>query len=207
MVTVASDPVTNFKKPLQARSMITFANIMKSAQDILIERGLPGFNTNAVAERAGVNIGTVYHYFLDKTAILVELFHQDQEQRSAYLFDKLNELPSTHDLLVWTHELFDLVRQLRSDHPETSLLHRAFRSVPDVAVLDNTDIDQIVGFVAGLLRQRFATLPEQRAFLASRLLVETTLTIMDSAYAEGPQAHAFFDEALTLVNCYLHRIA
>jgi hypothetical protein len=56
------------------------------------------------------------------------------------------------------------------------------------------------------LRQRFATLDDERARFASRLLVETTNTIMDSALAEGPEAGPFFDEALNLINTYLKTI-
>ena len=44
---------------------------MEAAAQILEREGPDGFNTAAVAERAGVSIGTLYQYFPDKQAILV----------------------------------------------------------------------------------------------------------------------------------------
>lgn len=194
------------KKPSQARSKATFAGILDAATEIVVERGIQGLNTNLVAERAGVNIGTVYHYFPDKTAILVELLRLDQRLRSNYLREKLSELASAPDLSVWSGQLFQQLRRLRSAHPNTALMHRAFRSVPELVTIDDIDTAMTTDYVAGLLGQRFPALDDERAHFASRLLVETTNAIMDSALAEGPQAGAFFDEALHLINTYLTTI-
>src|SRR5690349_16861403 len=56
--------------PRQARAEETVAAILEGAAQILEGGGLAAFTTNAVAERAGVSIGTLYQYFPDKQAIL-----------------------------------------------------------------------------------------------------------------------------------------
>lgn len=58
------------RRPRQARSRATWEVIVEAAAQVLERRGLAGFNTNAVAERAGVSVGSVYRYFPDKHAIL-----------------------------------------------------------------------------------------------------------------------------------------
>lgn len=50
------------KRPRQARSVATFEAILEAAARIL------EINTNAVAELAGVSIGSLYQYFPSKDA-------------------------------------------------------------------------------------------------------------------------------------------
>lgn len=61
------------KRPRQARSVATFEAILEAAARILESLGFAGFNTNAVAELAGVSIGSLYQYFPSKDALIVEL--------------------------------------------------------------------------------------------------------------------------------------
>ena len=62
--------VTKRRIPHQVRAAETVAAIMEGAAQVLEAGGLPAFTTNAVADRAGVSIGTLYQYFADKNALL-----------------------------------------------------------------------------------------------------------------------------------------
>ena len=64
------------KQPLQGRSRETFGAILEAAARILETEGLEAANTNAIAARAGVSIGSLYQYFPDKAAIFAELIRQ-----------------------------------------------------------------------------------------------------------------------------------
>lgn len=66
-------PAKPRKQPLQARSRETYAAILEATARILEAEGLEAANTNAIAERAGVSVGSLYQYFPDKAAIFVEL--------------------------------------------------------------------------------------------------------------------------------------
>ncbi len=68
--------VTPRKKPIQSRSRATVEAVLAAAAHILEDQGLSGFNTNAVAVRAGVSVGSLYQYFPSKDAILVALMEQ-----------------------------------------------------------------------------------------------------------------------------------
>jgi len=58
------------KAPKQARSLETVRVIVEAAARVLEQKGLDGFSTNAVAERAGVSIGSLYQYFPGKEALI-----------------------------------------------------------------------------------------------------------------------------------------
>jgi len=58
------------KEPRQARSRATVDSIVQAGARVLSDRGWAGFNTNDVAEAAGVSIGSLYQYFPDKQALI-----------------------------------------------------------------------------------------------------------------------------------------
>ena len=66
------------KIPSQARSRATLDIILEAAAQLLESAGESGFNTNALAERAGVSIGTLYRYFPDKQSIIAALARQEK---------------------------------------------------------------------------------------------------------------------------------
>lgn len=74
-----SDPLSPRKLPAQGRAAKTVDAILDAAADVLDRLGLDGYNTNYIADRAGVSIGSLYQYFPSKdavTAALIERGHQ-----------------------------------------------------------------------------------------------------------------------------------
>lgn len=61
------------KIPQQSRAEATVVAILDAAASILETRGMDGLNTNLVARRAGVSVGTLYQYFPNKDALIVAL--------------------------------------------------------------------------------------------------------------------------------------
>lgn len=74
------------KYPAQPRSVDTVATILEAAARILERHGFAGYNTNAVAELAGVSIGSLYQYFPNKDALVAALV----ERETAVLLDELS---------------------------------------------------------------------------------------------------------------------
>ncbi|SAK65498.1 TetR family transcriptional regulator [Caballeronia glebae] len=65
------------KAPAQSRSEATVSSIVEAAAQVLESDGFEGFNTNAVARRAGVSIGSLYQYFPGKDALVVALIRRE----------------------------------------------------------------------------------------------------------------------------------
>jgi AcrR family transcriptional regulator len=68
------------KTPVQRRARATAEAIVEAAAHILEAEGLAGFNTNAVAARAGASVGSLYQYFPGKEAILAALARREAER-------------------------------------------------------------------------------------------------------------------------------
>ena len=69
----ATVKVIQRKWPRQPRAVTTVDSVLEAATHILSEVGLAGFNTNAVARRARVSIGSLYQYFPNNEAITTAL--------------------------------------------------------------------------------------------------------------------------------------
>jgi AcrR family transcriptional regulator len=81
------------KLPAQSRSTETVNAVLEAAARILERHGFEGYTTNAIAERAGVSIGSFYQYFPNKDAVTVALM----ERESAVLLADIAEAPSLED--------------------------------------------------------------------------------------------------------------
>ena len=75
-----SQPLKPRKIPSQSRAAETVAAIIEAAAQVLETQGLERFNTNAVAQRAGVSIGSLYQYFPSKDALTLALMQREAER-------------------------------------------------------------------------------------------------------------------------------
>ena len=62
--------------PRQRRSMEKKLRIMETARDLFGEKGLSGTNSNEIARKAGVSVGTFYSYFRNKKALFLDILEQ-----------------------------------------------------------------------------------------------------------------------------------
>jgi AcrR family transcriptional regulator len=67
------------KVPGQSRSQETVSVILEASARILESDGLRGFNTNTIAAKAGVSVGSLYQYFPNKDAIVLALIGSYEE--------------------------------------------------------------------------------------------------------------------------------
>ena len=58
------------RQPKQRRSREMVDRILEAAAATLVERGLEYTTTNHIADQAGVNIASLYHYFTNKEEIV-----------------------------------------------------------------------------------------------------------------------------------------
>ena len=190
-------------RPSQARSRITFDRILSVAKEIIVEQGIAALNTNLVAERAGINIGTVYHYFPDKIAILLELSKADRDLLSSYIIDKVSELPSAPDLENCVHEVVELTYKLRKDHPATVELRRAIRSIPELLDADRIRNEEVVTRLNTLYSVRFPNASPARRKMVVRVNYETLTGLLDTYGDDITHDKSFYTEVASMIVAHM----
>ena len=77
------------KVPRQARSQETVSVILEASARILESEGLRGFNTNLVATKAGISVGSLYQYFPNKDAILLALIKSFEDATQDFIIEAI----------------------------------------------------------------------------------------------------------------------
>lgn len=76
------------RRPTQSRSRHTVDAILEATLRIVADEGEEQLNTNRIAERAGVSVGTLYQYFPTRDAIVEEI----AKRARATVLERLEEL-------------------------------------------------------------------------------------------------------------------
>lgn len=80
------------RQPTQPRARQTVQRIIDATAELLLEQGVDAVTTNKVAERAHVNIASLYQYFPNKQALLSALLQQYWNELTRRLNDLLDQL-------------------------------------------------------------------------------------------------------------------
>jgi len=68
--------VKRIRIPKQQRSVEKKLKIMSTARELFARKGLGGTNSNEIARKAGVSIGTFYSYFPNKKALFLDILRE-----------------------------------------------------------------------------------------------------------------------------------
>lgn len=124
----------------QARSKATVDAIIVAATRILADAGWAAVNTNAIADRAGVSVGSVYEYFPNKQAILDLIIDRHLEAGEALLAEAAGEITGPVQLNRLVEALVSGFIRLHRDDPR---LHRALSSDVPISVSQKERIEAL----------------------------------------------------------------
>jgi AcrR family transcriptional regulator len=161
---------TSTRKPKQARAKFTQEALVDAATQVLRAQGYEGFNTNRVAEQAGVSIGSLYQYFPNKQALIEAIVVRHVAVLASTIAASLTQART-----LPLGEAMDLLVQATMDVYASDLdLHRVVHEqIPkhqaDAAV--DATLAQLTHWVADLLRAHRQTLRAMDHHLAADMVV------------------------------------
>jgi AcrR family transcriptional regulator len=86
------------RKPRQERAIDTVEVILEATARILQQEGPAALNTNYIAERAGISVGTLYQYYSNKEAILVAMARREIATDEAAVIKAISESAQGSDI-------------------------------------------------------------------------------------------------------------
>lgn len=110
------------KKPTQARAQHTVESILRATAHILRTSGWDACNTNAVAKRAGVSIGSLYQYFPSKEALVAALAEEHATEGLGVLMQAVSAAP--RGTLSFEETVRHYIRAMVALHAVDPKLHR-----------------------------------------------------------------------------------
>jgi AcrR family transcriptional regulator len=181
-----SKPVTTPRKlPRQDRSRVTVEAILEATARILVEEGYDRANTNRIAERAGISIGSLYQYFPNKESLMTALMEQHAQEMAELVATKLNRsfdsplaivIPEIVSAVVAAHAINPRLHQVLSEE-----IPRSARS-PQMQQAD----ERITKLLAAYLDRWRDLIYPQNIDLTVFILSRTVDTLCHAAVIEHP---------------------
>lgn len=192
------------KTPRQERARATCDAILEAAARIVASQGLAAFNTNAVAERAGVSIGSLYQYYPNKNALMAALIQRQQEAQLVRL-EAAAEMAGSEKTLEKV--VRSLVRAAIQHHRDDDLLASAIDHEEARLPVDDllSSYLEKAGAVVEKMLERFQhETPAIKPRTAARTLPALVRAVTDAwANLSPPQLDKAEDEAVRAVMGYL----
>lgn len=112
------------------------ALILESAEELILEKGLDHLNMDEVAERAEVSKGSLYHYFKNKTDLVLGICNKATNMLSKEISDVLTkDIPGIEMVYTIGATFLNFVRS----HPEFFRSMRFFDNLKDTDQLGESD--------------------------------------------------------------------
>lgn len=195
------------RAPVQERARRTVDLILETAARLLEEVGVEAFNTNLLAERASVQVRTIYRYFPNKLAIMTAVAERTVEEWDTW-FDGFRALgdPNGDWRELWTKYVDGFLDGIRA-LPGGLAVRRAMRALPELQAVDRRDNERLASQMGRALQRRGVSLPSARLRAAARALIETAVAILDLALVEPrPRAGLLIEELKRMQLGYLESI-
>lgn len=193
------------KRPRQSRSKETVESILGATARILVKHGFDGLTTNAVAEQAGVSIGSLYQYFPNKQALVAALIERRLDDKNARTHAALAQVAAA-PFPVAVRTMIQLTIENYAAAPELSRV--LIEQVPRVGRMARiAELHQgTLKLVAAVLQARREELAVRDPDMAAFVLVASIEAIAQRAALFQPARlsdPALIDEACTMVTRYL----
>ena len=181
-------PVRQRRRPHQLRSARRVEEILGQTARLLEEVGPDRLTTNLVARRLGMSVGTLYHYFPNKHAVLYTLGVRwlDEWQRA---FDEIEGLSyGVSSVREFVTLAVDRMLQVYEAQHGVLYLVQSMFTIPELRVLDTRQDETAVSRLTVLFRRLGIRAPVAERRRLARVYVKLTNSLLLEAVNQSAGA-------------------
>jgi AcrR family transcriptional regulator len=172
------------KRPIRSSAKASVDRILDAAAELLDEIGFEALTTIRIAERARVNIASLYSYFPNKYAVLSALSDRMTEHQVASVRRSMGDHSDWREALDSGLDAFvDLILR----EPGFSALVTAVRASPELQTRADRSVEPIAQLVAAGLRERGAKVAPKTARAIACVVVEAGAGVVNVARTSPPR--------------------
>ncbi|SDP95815.1 transcriptional regulator, TetR family [Actinopolyspora xinjiangensis] len=191
--------------PVQRRGVERVQALLDAAEALLGEQGYEAATLKAVSERAGIPVGSVYHYFSDRQQVDAELLQRHLHELEASLSTALED-PASRGLHDLTDAVIDRYRDYFRQHPSCVELWFADRHTVLSELVRAFDESQAERLWHVLVEREL--LPADTPRFVLRFAFEAGNRLFDVAFRHSPTGdETTIDEARRLITAYIETYA
>ncbi|HLL33345.1 MAG TPA: TetR/AcrR family transcriptional regulator [Streptomyces sp.] len=192
------------RAPVQRRSAERLTRILDACADLLDEVGYDALSTRAVAQRAGVPIGSVYRFFGNKRQMADALAQRNLDRYADRVTARLKDA-RPGDWRAAMDAVLDEYLAMKRTAPGFSLVDFG-NQIPVGARQGEPNhrvADRLTDLLAGFLRRD----PDDELRRTFLIAVETADTLVQLAFRVEPQGdERIIGEMREMLRCYLGRV-
>lgn len=174
-------------QPVQQRAQKRRNQILEVTAELLEEVGQDDLTTILVAKRAGMSVGTLYHYFPNKYAIMYALAEQWVGEMDIALQELESEAIESLSLKRFVERCVDRMRLVYINQRGLLPLVQAMYGVPELVELDLIHDELIIASMARMFeRMDIASKPAELRRLG-RAYLEITHSLLVVVVNQSPQ--------------------
>ena len=189
--------------PRQQRARAAVQAILRATGELLDDAGFDALTTSAVAERAQVNIATLYRYFPDKYALIEALALSIESERIEKIAPLLAALGTGSDWRLQMRSVVEKLLELRLKRTGVKGLRRALHSAPQLWKIEREGVGRMSERLASALQVRAQALSQVQADRIATTLLGLLIGLLDQAMLEPVAGRAILSEGLLAFERYL----
>lgn len=189
------------RRPKSPRARRTVERILEATAALLDQGGFDGLSTNAIAERAGVNVASVYKYFPNKYAVLTGLAEKLRDEQLELLSEGLD---GTDDWRAELDQLLDAFLALFVSRPGFAELTSVLASSPALRAVDEQSLAAEARAIAERLPAYGIDAPRPAREAIARVVLEAARGVLPLARRAKPAARKrLMGELRRMLEAYL----